>query len=167
MELNKLLSGNILIGSRSIGKGKSTSDWDIICDSGTVDFALYEGDIEEHVEHGCGYDICMQVMSEEEFDNCDECFEESDQGGFGADLIAIHSIKFKNGLYVNLFEYPNKRKWKSWKKLVRELRIELLECKRVGLDVNREIWVDLFKDLQYYFGINKDKRKTKGTNNGY
>ena len=146
MELNKLLKGNILIGSRAIGKAKQDSDWDIVCTWDTYDFVKEHGNIDSIEEHSHGYEICEKLESNE-----NEEYEESDQGGFGADLQTITSIKFKNGLYINLFVYPDKKKFKLYKKLIKELKKEL---KEVEVDYKQE-WVDIFIDLQYELGISK------------
>ena len=146
MELNKLLKGNVLIGSRAIGKAKPDSDWDIVCTWDTYDFVKEYGNIDSIEEHSHGYEICEKLESNE----YDE-YERSDQGGFGADLQTITSIKFKNGLYINLFVYQDKKKFKLYKKLIRELKKELKEVKA---DCKQE-WVDIFIDLQYELGISK------------
>ena len=146
MELNRLLSGNILIGSRAIGKAKPDSDWDIVCTWDTYDFVKEYGDIDSIEEHSHGYEICEKLESNE-----NEKYEESDQGGFGADLQTITSIKFKNGLYINLFVYPDKKKFKLYKKLIRELKKELKEVEVEG----KKDWVYIFIDLQYELGISK------------
>ena len=146
MELNRLLSGNILIGSRAIGKAKPNSDWDIVCTWDTYDFIKEYGDIDSIEEHSHGYEICEKLES-----NNGEEYEESDQGGFGADLQTIVSVKFKNGLYINLFVYPDKKKFKLYKKLIRELKKELKEVEVEG----KKDWVYIFIDLQYELGISK------------
>ena len=154
MKLDRLLSGNILIGSRAIGKAKPNSDWDIVCTGETLDYILENEDKIESIEHHeHGYEICEKLES-----NIDEKYEDSDQGGFGADLEQITVIKFKNGLYINLFIYPNKRKFKLFKKLNKEILRLLDECKNDEYKVERSEWVKWFIDLQYELGINEDLR---------
>lgn len=151
MELSKLLSGNVLIGSRVIGRAKPNSDWDIVCTKETLELVKENGDIESIEYHEHGYEICEKLES-----NQDEEYKESDQGGFGADLECIAVIRFNNGLYINLFIYPNKRKFKLFKKLNKELLKLLNECKGDEYKVERQEWVDWFIELQYELGINKD-----------
>ena len=154
MELNRLLSGNILIGSRAIGKAKPNSDWDIVCTGETLDYISDNEDKIKSIKyHEHGYEICEKFES-----NIDEEYEDSDQGGFGADLECIVVIRFNNGLYINLFIYPNKKKFKLFKKLNKEILKLLDECKKDEFEVERQEWVEWFIELQYNLGINKDLR---------
>lgn len=154
LELNKLLRGNILVGSRSLGLGKVTSDWDIICTTDTLNLVLKEGDIVEHSSYDNGYDIVNEVGSDTNIDEDD--YEDCDNGGFGADLESIEVITFKSGLKINLFVYPSKKKWKAYKKLIRNLRQYVSDFrKEEGINPYREIWVEWFIDEQYSQKINK------------
>lgn len=152
MELSRLLRGNVLIGSRAIGKAKPNSDWDIVCTRETLDYVLDNEDRIESIEHHeHGYEICEKMES-----NIDEEYEDSDQGGFGGDLEQITVIKFKNGLYINLFIYPNKKKFKLFKELNRRLKKIISLDKKHNIKTERSQWVEDFIDLQYNLGINKD-----------
>ena len=151
MELNKILSGNVLIGSRAIGKAKPNSDWDIVCIRETLDLVGKNGDMESIEYHEHGYEICEKLES-----NQDEEYEESDQGGFGADLECIAVIRFNNGLYINLFIYPNKKKFKLFKELNRRLKKLIKLDKKHNIKTERSQWVQDFIELQYKVGINKD-----------
>lgn len=145
MTLNEVLKGNVLIGSRIINKAKSDSDLDIICTQETVDYIFYNGSVKVVKEYEHGYEVCSKLDS-----NADEEYNDCDQGGFGADLQSIIVIEFTNGLKINLFVYPNKKKFKLYKKLNREMK------KMSSNFIERNDWVDYFIELQYKLGINKD-----------
>lgn len=157
MELRDLLKGNILIGSRAVGMAKTTSDWDIVCTSEFIEWLFYESKAEvfSHINYPNGYEACAKIMSDEQFDNFDEEFEDSDQGGFGSDLVAIHEFIFDNGLKVNFFEYPSKKKWKAYKKLNKEMLKLKQESFNENSEYDRDVWVQDFIECQYAFGINK------------
>lgn len=146
MNLNDLLKGNVLIGSRVINKARHNSDWDIVCTQDTADYVLKNGSIKDIEEYECGYEICNEKLGS----NGDDIYEDCDQGGFGADLQSIIFIEFTNGLKINLFVYPNKKKFKLYKKLNREI-------KKISYEFTEKMdWVNYFIKLQYELGINKD-----------
>ena len=146
MNLNDLLKGNVLIGSRVINKARPNSDWDIVCTQDTVDYVLKNGSIKDIEEYEHGYEICNDKLGT----NGDDEYEDCDQGGFGADLQSIIVIEFTNGLKINLFVYPNKKKFNLYKKLNREMK----QNKKRYL--SRRDWVYSFINLQYELGINED-----------
>ena len=146
MTLNEILKGNILIGSRVLNRAKFNSDWDIVCTQDTVDYVLKNGSVKEVTEYEHGYDICNDRLGTNEYEKYEYC----DQGGFGADLQSIIVIEFINGLKINLFVYPNKKKFKLYKKLNREI-------KKISYEFTERMdWVNYFIELQYKLGINKD-----------
>lgn len=145
MNLNDLLKGNVLIGSRVINKARPDSDWDIVCTEDTVNYVLDNGCIKGIEEYEHGYEVCKKIG-----DTGDEDYSECDQGGFGADLQSIIVIEFTNGLKINLFVYPNKKKFNLYKKLNRRMK----QNKKRYL--SRKDWVYSFIKLQYELGINKD-----------
>lgn len=145
MTLNEILKGNVLIGSRVINKAKPNSDWDIVCTQETVDYIFYNGSVIVATEYEHGYEVCKKIG-----DTGDDNYEDCDQGGFGADLQSIIVIEFTNGLKINLFVYPNKKKFKLYKKLNRKMK----QNKKKYLRKND--WVYSFINLQYELGINKD-----------
>lgn len=146
MTLNDLLKGNVLVGSRVINKARPNSDWDIICTFDTYDLVLNQNDFKFFKTYEHGYEICSERLETNE----DEDYSECDQGGFGADLQTIVVCEFLNGLKINLFVYPNKKKFKLYKKLNREMK------KMSSNFIERNDWVDYFIELQYKLGINKD-----------
>ena len=146
MTLNEILKGNILIGSRVLNRAKFNSDWDIVCTQDTVDYVLKNGSIKDIEEYEHGYEICNDKLGCNEDDKYEDC----DQGGFGADLQSIIVIEFTNGLKINLFVYPNKKKFNLYKKLNRKMK---QNNKRY---LSRKDWVYSFINLQYELGINKD-----------
>lgn len=146
MTLNEVLKGNVLIGSRVINKAKHDSDWDIVCTQETVDYIFYNGSVKVVKEYEHVYEICNDKLCS----NLEEDFKDCDQGGFGTDLESIIVIEFTNGLKINLFVYPNKKKFKLYKELNREMR------KLSSEFIERADWVDYFIELQYELGINKD-----------
>ena len=146
MTLNEILKGNILIGSRVLNRAKFNSDWDIVCTQDTVDHVLKNGSIKDIKEYEHGYEICNDKLCTNE----DEEYEDCDQGGFGSDLQSIIVIEFTNGLKINLFVYPNNKKFKLYKKLNREM-------KKMSYNfIEKSDWVYSFINLQYKLGINKD-----------
>lgn len=145
MTLNEVLKGNVLIGSRVINKARPNSDWDIICTKETVDYIFYNGSVKVVKEYEHGYEVCNKLDS-----NGDESYNDCDQGGFGADLQSIIVIEFTNGLKINLFVYPNKKKFKLYKKLNRKMKRNIKKYLR------RKDWVFDFINIQYELGINKD-----------
>ena len=145
MNLNDLLKGNVLIGSRAINKARPDSDWDIVCTQETVDYIFYNGSVKVVTEYEHGYEVCSKLDS-----NGDEVYNDCDKGGFGADLQSIIVIEFTNGLKINLFVYPNKKKFKLYKKLNRKMK------KNIKKYLRRKDWVFDFINIQYELGINKD-----------
>lgn len=146
MTLNEILKGNVLIGSRVINKAKPNSDWDIVCTFDTYDLVLNQNDFKFFKTYEHGYEICNERLET----NGDEDYSECDQGGFGADLQTIVVCEFLNGLKINLFVYPNKKKFKLYKKLNREMK------EMSSNFIDRNDWVFYFIDLQYELGINED-----------
>lgn len=146
MTLNEVLKGNVLIGSRVINRSTPDSDWDIVCTFDTFDLVLSQNDLNFFKTYEHGYEICSERLETNE----DEDYSECDQGGFGADLQAIVVCEFTNGLRINLFVYPNKKKFKLYKKLNREI-------KKISYEFTERMdWVNYFIELQYKLGINKD-----------
>ena len=146
MTLNEILKGNVLIGSRVINRSTPDSDWDIVCTQETVDYIFENGSIKEFTEYEHGYEICNDKLCsnlEKEFEKCDQC-------GFGGDLQSIIVVEFTNGLKISLFVYPNKKKFKLYKKLNREI-------KKISYEFTERMdWVNYFIELQYKLCINKD-----------
>lgn len=146
MNLNDLLKGNVLIGSRVINKARPNSDWDIVCTFDTYDLVLNQNDFNFFKTYEHGYEICSERLGS----NGDDKYEDCDQGGFGADLQTIVVCEFLNGLKINLFVYPNKKKFNLYKKLNRRMK---QNNKRY---LSRKDWVYSFINLQYELGINED-----------
>lgn len=146
MNLNDLLKGNVLIGSRVINKARPNSDWDIVCTQDTANYVFENGSIKNIEEYEHGYEICNDKLGT----NGDDVYEDCDQGGFGSDLQSIIVIEFTNGLKINLFVYPNKKKFNLYKKINRKMKQNNKKY------LSRKDWVYSFINLQYELGINKD-----------
>lgn len=159
--LNKYLSGNILIGSRAWQCGKATSDWDIVCTMDTLHMLLEDDMLREIDAYPNGYELTTELIDrgvQGDFEAEEWDVGDHDNGGFGADMLAIVAAKMNNGVVLNLFVYPNRKKWKAYKKLVRNVREYVQECKEHG-DIDRSYWVEAFVDEQYQLGIAKAPNK--------
>jgi hypothetical protein len=154
--LNKYLSGNILIGSRAWNCGKPTSDWDIVCTMDTLHMLLEDDMLREIDAYPNGYELSVKLIDDgvENLEEEDWYEGSHDNGGFGADMLAIVVAYMSNGVKLNLFVYPNRKKWKAYKHLVRNVRAFVKECKK-ELDFDRDWWVEVFIDEQYIQKINK------------
>jgi hypothetical protein len=158
--LNKYLSGNILIGSRAWNCGKPTSDWDIVCTMDTLELLLEDEMLREIDAYPNGYELSTKLIDDGVENIEEEEWErgEHDNGGFGSDLMAIVVAQMSNGVKLNLFIYPNRKKWKAYKKLVRNVREFVDDAKRLP-DFERSWWVDVFIEEQYMNNINKPSDK--------
>ena len=155
MKLEEIRLNCVQIGSRVLNVARLDSDYDFICDDNFYE-EVRDSIINNHSIGGLSTfpeEFKTEVIKSK-IESCEdltfsEKYVEYSSDEFGPDLIMISRFTNEEGVYFNLFVYPNRKKFKLFKKIMKKMRAE------INNNI-KDIRVSNFIKWQNYYGTERD-----------